>query len=88
MDKILGTRATQEPDVEKLVDEFQYVLEEACRSSFQTSRAMKTKSARRTVPWWSEELTITWKRLNALRRRFQRTKDNEELRFQRRTQYS
>jgi hypothetical protein len=70
MDKLLGTRATQEPDVEKLVDEFHEVLEEACRSSFQTSRALKTKAARMTVPWWSEELTIMRKRLNALRRRF------------------
>ena len=79
---------TQEPDVEKLVDEFHEVLEEACRSAFQTSRGMKSKSARRTVPWWSEELTIMRKQLNALRRRFQRTKDKEELRTQRRIQYT
>ena len=49
---------------------------------------LKSKSARRTVPWWSDELTIMRKRMNALRRRFQRTKDNEELRTQRRIQYT
>lgn len=88
MDNILSIRATQEPDANKLVDEFYEVLEEACRSSFLTLRASKSNSARRTVPWWSEELTIMRKRLNALRRRFQRTKDNDELRTQRRIQYT
>ena len=39
MDNILSTRATQVPDVDKLVDEFYEVLEEACRSSFLTTRA-------------------------------------------------
>jgi translation initiation factor RLI1 len=33
-----------------------------------------------SVPWWTEELTIKRKRRNALRRRYQRTKNNEELR--------
>ena len=88
MDTILGRRASQEPDVEKLVDEFHEVLVEACRSSFQTPRARNMNSARKTAPWWSEELTIMRKRLNALRRRYQRTQDNEVLRSQRRNQYS
>jgi len=34
----------------------------------------------KSVPWWTEELTIKRKGLNALRRRSQRTKNNEELR--------
>jgi hypothetical protein len=88
LDKILCIRATQEQDVEKMVDEFHEVLEEACRSSFLTSRVMKSKSARRTIPWWSDELTIMRIQLNALRRKFQRTKDNEELRTQRRILYT
>jgi cell envelope opacity-associated protein A len=33
-----------------------------------------------SVPWWKEDLSIKRKRLNALRRRYQRTKNNEELR--------
>ena len=69
MDNTLSIRVTQEPDADKLVHEFYEVLEEACRSSFQT-RALQLKMARRTVPWWSEELTTMRKWLNALRRRF------------------
>jgi len=34
----------------------------------------------KSVPWWTEELTIQRKRLNALIRRYQRTQNNEELR--------
>jgi hypothetical protein len=40
----------------------------------------------KTVPWWTEELTTTRKKLNALRRKYQRTRNNEELRHQRKTQ--
>jgi len=85
MDNTLSIRVTQEPDADERVHEFYEVLEEACRSSFQT-RALQLKMARRTVPWWSEELTTMRKWLNALRRRFQRTKD-DKLRTQRRAQY-
>jgi hypothetical protein len=88
MEKTLSTRATKELHVDKLVDEFYEVPEEACRSSFQTTRALRLKTGRRTVPWWSEELTTMRKWLNALRRRFQRTKDNDELRTQCRAQYT
>jgi len=87
MDNTLSIRVTQQPDADKLVDKFYEVLEEACRSSFQTTRALQLKTARRTVPWWSEELTTMRKWLNALRRRFQRTKD-DELRTQCRAQYT
>lgn len=87
MDKILYTRATKKPDVEKLVEEFYEVLEATYRSSFQTSRVTKTTSTCKTVPWWSEELTIMRKMLNALRPGYQRTRDSEDLRCQRRAQY-
>jgi len=33
----------------------------------------------KSVPWWTADLTIKRKRLNALRRRYQRTKNDEDL---------
>ena len=36
------------------------------------------------VPWWTTRLTIMRREVNAERRRYQRTKMNEELRRQRR----
>ena len=88
LDKVLCTRVTNEPDVERLVEEFDEVLEAACISSFQSSRASNVKSIHKTVPWWSGELTIMRKRLNALRRSYQRTRGNEELRCHRKEQYT
>jgi len=41
----------------------------------------------KAVPWWTVELTIMRKRLNVPRRRYQRTRDSEELREQGRSQY-
>jgi hypothetical protein len=58
MDKVLCTRVTNKPDVECLVEKYYEVLEAACRSSFQSSRAANAKSTHKTMPWWSEELTI------------------------------
>jgi len=87
LDNILRTRATTEPDIEKSVEDFYEILEDACRSSFATSRVTKTTQTHKTVPWWSSELTILRKRLNTHRRRYQRTTGCEELRRQRRALY-
>jgi hypothetical protein len=87
LDKILCTRATKELDIEKSVEEFYEVLEEACRTSFQTSRDTQTASTHKTAPWRSDELTIMRKYLNALRCKYERRRDCEELRCQRRALY-
>ena len=39
-------------------------------------------------PWWTEELTAMGKRLNDLRRRYQRTREDEATRNQRKRLYS
>ena len=39
------------------------------------------------MPWWTTELTILRKRVLALRRRFQLTRNNENLRLERKLQY-
>lgn len=72
-------------DTEKLIADFYTCIESACISAFRISTHKKT-SKRRTVPWWTTELTILRKKVNALRRRFQRTKINT-IRQERREQY-
>ena len=71
----------------KSVEEFHEVMVLACRESFRTRRVSKKAISHKTVPWWTEELTIMGKRLNALRRRYQSTRNNGDLREQRRSQY-
>jgi hypothetical protein len=51
----------------------------ACNTAFRISKGRKLKT-RRTVPWWNDELKISWKKVNALRRRYQQTLNNEDTR--------
>jgi hypothetical protein len=53
----------------------------------QNSRTTKKTTKHKLVPWWTEELTIQRKRLNALGRRYQRTQNNEVLREYRKNIY-
>ena len=87
LDKTLCTCVFEETDIEKLIEEFHEVLKLACSTSFRTQWASKRATSSKSVPWWTEELTIMRKRLNALRRRYQRTRNNEDLRQQCKTQY-
>jgi len=77
----------EETDIEKLIEGFNEVLKLACSTSFRTQWASKRAMSNKSVPWWTEELTIMRKRLNAIRCRYQRMRNNEDLRQQRKTQY-
>jgi hypothetical protein len=59
----------------------------ACNNTFQIHRASRNSPSHRSVSWWSADVTILRKRTNALRRLYQRTRNNEELREKRKTQY-
>jgi hypothetical protein len=62
------------------VEKLQEAITMSCSKSFKTQETTKKMTKQKLVPWWTKELTIKRKRLNALRRRYQRTKNNEELR--------
>lgn len=87
LDNTLCKRVLAENDIETSIDEFYEVLTLACSESFRTHRGSKRTTADKSVPWWTDELTIMRKRLNALRRRYQRTKTDENLRQQRKAKY-
>ena len=50
------------------------------KKAFKTHRSPKTPQTQRSVPWWTKELTVMRKSTNVLRRKFQRTRNNAELR--------
>jgi len=83
LDKTLCTRVSDSMDIEELIEEFHDVMISACNESFRTQRASKKAVSNKSIPWWTEELTIMRKRVNALRRRYQRARSSEELREQR-----
>jgi hypothetical protein len=80
-------RVFQDMDIEKSIEEFHKVLKLACNKSFRTQWVAKTAMTHKAVPWWTEELTIMRKRTNALQLRYQRTRNNKELREHRNRQY-
>ena len=85
LDSTMAKRATSGCDVEKTIDEFYEDLTAACNESFRTQLTLNKATTNRSVPWWTDELTIM-RRVNVLRR-YQRTTNNEELRTQRKAQY-
>jgi hypothetical protein len=56
-------------------------------AAFRVSRAGDRALNKRSVPWWTGELTLLRKKALALRRRYQRTRNDENLRHERRFQY-
>jgi len=74
-------------DVDELVDTAFSCVTAACNAAFKISRGLKRSITEPAVPWWTEELTVLRKRTNALRRRYQRTTNNENLRQERKEMY-
>jgi hypothetical protein len=86
LDTMLCARVDEEVDIEKSTEEFHDILKTACDKIYRKHRTSK-KTTHKSVPWWTEELTLLRKRTNALRRRHQRTRNNEELRERRKVHY-
>jgi len=90
LDDALSQKIQSSPNIEEIVEEFHDALDKACKSSFRQTRPtnMNKKSEQhKTVPWWTQNLTILRKKVNAHRRRYQRTTGSTALREQRKEQY-
>ena len=74
-------------DVDELVDPAFSCITAVCNAAFKVSRGVKHLIKKTAVSWWTEELTVLGKRANALRRRYQRTANNENLRQERKEKY-
>lgn len=77
--KYLSTIITTGKNLEQQVDIFEKALQSACRRTFQTSNKGKKISKKKSVPWWRESLTSMQKQVNACRRLYQITKNDEDL---------
>ena len=84
LDRVLALQAEEAKDIERAINLFQEALILSCNKSFKKWNATTNHTS---VPWWTEELTLMRKRLNALRRRYQRTRNNNDLRERRKNQY-
>jgi len=90
IDEALSQRVRTAPNSEDIVEEFHEALDKACKSSFRLTRSMMTnrkEAQHKSVPWWTQRLTILRKKVNAQRRRYQHIKGDTVLREQRKEQY-
>jgi len=79
MDMNLST-AAKENDLGGLVDSFTVAIQTACEEAFKVINTQNKTKQKKPVPWFTDSLTITRKRINALRRLYHRTRHNEKLR--------
>jgi hypothetical protein len=75
------------PNTNCVIQKFTSAITAAYDTTFQATRSGNQAAKKRSVPWWTKDLTILRKKLLALRRRFQRTKNDDNLRLERRQQY-
>jgi hypothetical protein len=87
LDRDLASQVKKLDDIESAVDLFQEALILTYKKFFKIRRATKKTTKHKSVPWWTVELILMRKRINALRRRYQRTTNNEDLRESRINQY-
>ena len=70
------------------MEKFDDTVQETCRATCKPLKTPTKKLRGKTVACWSDALTTMRKRTNALRRLYQRTKNNNGLRERRRVQYT
>jgi len=87
LDEMLRQRVGMMTNIEATVDELREFMDHACRTSFRQAGKKGKGLKHESIPWWSSGLTIQRKEVNAKRRRYQTTKDNSELREQRKELY-
>ena len=71
---LTGNHTTQQ------IEDFGEAMRRACKQSFKTTKTPKVTQKYKSVPWWTKELTELRKTTNALRRQYQRTRDNADQR--------
>ena len=87
LDEDLSRAITTNKDIELLTEKYQDSMAAACRKSFQVRKGGEKTTMYKSVPWWTTELTIMRKKINAMRRRYQRTIRDEKLREDRKKIY-
>jgi hypothetical protein len=86
-DEELGEKVKQSTDTDELMSKFTSIITANFDAAFKVSRAGDRATKERKVPWWTSEITILRERALALRRRYQRTRNYDNLRHERKLRY-
>jgi hypothetical protein len=87
LDERLYQRILKDNNTAQQIEEISEAMKLACEQSFKTTKATRALQKHKSVPWWTQELTAMRKTTNALRRKYQRTRDNAEQREKNKTTY-
>jgi hypothetical protein len=74
--------------MEKRIVKFTEAIRLVCDKSFPKQRTTKKAKAHKTVPWWTQKLTVIRKKTNAQCRLYQRTRNNDDLQEKCKAKYS
>jgi hypothetical protein len=66
LDKFISTIITTEGDLEQNVEVFTEAVQSACRRTLQNTTTPKI--SKKSVPWWTDNLTLLRKLVNVCRR--------------------
>ena len=87
IDEKMNARLEGQNDIRGFIEKYDEIMQLTCKATLKHLNLQQTSAKGKSVPWWTDGLTILRKRTNALRRRYQRTLNNEELRENRKNQY-
>jgi len=85
LDEELSSQAKEYTDIGQFTIKLEDVIQTTCSK---ICKPPNTEVKGKPIPWWTKSLKILRKRTSALRRRYQRTTNNEELRENRKNQYT
>jgi hypothetical protein len=87
LDEILYKRILNDNHIAQQIGDFSEPMRRACEQSFKTTKAPRVTQQHKSVSWWIKELTELRKTTNALKRKYQRTRDNAEQRKKNKATY-
>jgi len=87
LDKYVSTRTAAENNLKQHIELISEAIQSACYGTFRNTTTREKNNNKKTVLWWTDNLTIMRRRVNAYRRLFQRTKNDEKLREDRKKNY-
>jgi hypothetical protein len=87
IDEKLYARLKGQKGIREFIQKFDETIQLTRKAMLKHLNLPHTFAKGTSAPWWTDAPTILRKRTNALRRRYQRTLNNEELRETRKNQY-
>jgi len=87
-DEELNSMLRGQKDIREYIKKLDETIETTCKKTCKHQNSRNSMAKVKSVPWWTDALKIMRKRTNALRRRYQRTLSNEELRKIRKNEYT